>query len=163
MIHRVRKSGPDAGKSAGWYCRPCTTRKVTAYRHREPDKVLDSKLWTFYRIRLADWHRMVAEQGGRCKACRRTPEGSNGVLGLGFVIDHDHRCCPSSNDRWGAHGTKRRICGKCIRGLLCQQCNVALGMVDDDPDRLRALLSYIESHQRTSSPASRSPRSSASM
>ena len=41
------------------------------------------------------------------------------------VIDHDHE-------------TGR------IRAALCHNCNLALGHVKDDPDRLRALAEYLE-------------------
>lgn len=141
------------GKRSGWYCRPCAASKAAAYRKAEPDRVLDSRLWCYYRIRLADWQRMLDEQGGRCKACRQVPTGNNGFAGTAFVIDHDHTCCAGSRHRWGATATRREpICGECIRGLLCQGCNVALGMVDDDLDRLRALIEYVEAH-RGSKPA----------
>jgi hypothetical protein len=148
MVQRIR--GTQKG---GWYCRPCANDKSKAYRLSAPDAVLDSKLWTLYRIRLADFRRMVEEQGGRCKACGRVPTGTSGFGGSPLVIDHDHRCCD------GTRRTKR-ICGKCIRGLLCTPCNVALGMVDDDPQRLRQLIQYVESHD-TSSPASRARSASA--
>lgn len=52
-------------------------------------------------------------------------------------IDHDHACCPNIRDR-------NRGCGKCVRGLLCHQCNVALGMVNDDVNRLRGLVEYLQ-------------------
>jgi len=51
----------------------------------------------------------------------------------GFNVDHDHRCCPS--------GTKG--CGSCVRGILCQSCNLGLGFFRDDPDRLESAIFYL--------------------
>jgi len=31
-----------------------------------------------------------------------------------------------------------------FRGLLCNNCNVVIGMAGEDPERLRALATYIE-------------------
>jgi hypothetical protein len=36
------------------------------------------------------------------------------------------------------------------RGLLCRKCNLALGYMDDDPARLRALADYLDRYQRGS-------------
>lgn len=143
MVHRVRKSGPDAGKAAGWYCQPCETRRQARRRQETPERALDSTLWTLYRIRLADLWRMFAEQGGRCKACRAPGVPGAGIDGTGLVLDHDHACCDGTRDRWGKGGHGKRICGACIRGLLCPSCNVALGMVDDSIPRLLALIEYL--------------------
>ena len=64
---------------------------------------------------------MMARQDGHCAVC--------GVQLLErYAIDHDHKT------------------GK-VRGLLCSKCNSALGMADDSPDRLRALIVYLERHQ----------------
>jgi Recombination endonuclease VII len=49
-----------------------------------------------------------------------------------LVIDHDHECCPGE-----------RSCGRCIRGLLCSNCNVALGLTQHNGDMLRAMLNYL--------------------
>lgn len=48
-------------------------------------------------------------------------------------VDHDHRCCPSA-----------RSCGRCVRGLLCKKCNLALGLANDSPKILRQLAAYLE-------------------
>lgn len=60
-----------------------------------------------------------------CEVC-----GSTGSL----HIDHDHNCCP-----------KLPACGNCVRGMICTNCNKALGMVKDDPVILRKMAEYLDS------------------
>jgi len=61
---------------------------------------------------------------GCCDVCQSTDR-------LG--IDHDHACC--SGDK---------SCGKCVRGLLCTNCNTALGHAKDDITRLHGLIAYLQ-------------------
>lgn len=49
-------------------------------------------------------------------------------------LDHDHSCCPGSI-----------ACGRCVRGWLCKSCNVALGLLKEDPDRATGLAEYVRS------------------
>ena len=56
-----------------------------------------------------------------------------------LVMDHDHACCPV-----GKFPGHRKSCGKCNRGLLCRKCNSALGQVDDDIEKIRGLIDYLE-------------------
>lgn len=141
-IQRIRD-----GKRSGWYCRPCASERIKDYRTALPDKYLDTKLWTYYRIRLTDFQRMLAEQGGTCKICRKVPPpDAPGINGKnGFVVDHDHACCRIDLREEGGTGP-RRACGKCIRGLLCQQCNIAIGMAQEDPKILQAMIDYLAAH-----------------
>lgn len=67
---------------------------------------------------------MVSSQGGVCPCCG-DPSPS--------VVDHDHSCCDD----------KYRTCGSCVRGVLCNGCNVALGAAKDNPDILDALAAYL--------------------
>lgn len=39
------------------------------------------------------------------------------------AVDHDHKCCPGKTS-----------CGKCVRGLLCGNCNTILGRQRDDAE-----------------------------
>ncbi|MEO6590308.1 MAG: endonuclease domain-containing protein [Pyrinomonadaceae bacterium] len=77
------------------------------------------------------------DQGGLCAICLRgevdVDPRSQRVKKL--AIDHDHRCCGQN-----------RSCARCRRGLLCQQCNQALGKFADDPARLRDAADYVESY-----------------
>jgi hypothetical protein len=47
-----------------------------------------------------------------------------------LCIDHDHNCCPAG-------------CKRCIRGLLCYDCNKKLGVVENR-DWLEDALDYLE-------------------
>jgi hypothetical protein len=62
------------------------------------------------------------------------PEETCAICGRGgrLVSDHDHRCCPAG-----------RCCNLCSRGRLCSQCNTALGMMADSPERLAAAAAYL--------------------
>ena len=52
-----------------------------------------------------------------------------------WCIDHDHSCCPGINS-----------CGKCVRALLCHNCNTTLGRVGDDPEILQAMIAYLDKY-----------------
>lgn len=66
-----------------------------------------------YGLSQAEYKNMVKNQKGRCAICFKKPHR--------FMVDHDHACCPG-----------RKTCGKCIRGLLCQRCNILLGFAEDN-------------------------------
>lgn len=82
-------------------------------------------------VSLAWVSQTLADQGGCCAICASpTPRGQ------GWAIDHDHACCPE----------KGTSCGACIRGVLCSPCNLALGLMADNPSTLRIAAEYIEAH-----------------
>ena len=60
---------------------------------------------------------MLEAQGYACAMCRE-PFGEDQRI----CIDHDHSCCPPR--------LPSRCCGKCVRGLLCLTCNIALGYIE---------------------------------
>lgn len=81
-----------------------------------------------YGITIDDFDDILAIQDGACAVCscpeeRRNPSGTIKRL----VVDHDHDT------------------GK-VRGLLCHNCNIALGLIHDDQDVLRAMLGYLGTH-----------------
>ena len=72
---------------------------------------------------------LLEKQGGACAICKAKEPGGRGT----WSIDHDHKCCP---------GVK--TCGKCIRGLLCNACNRALGGFRDSPELLASAIEYLK-------------------
>lgn len=79
-----------------------------------------------YGITLLDYNTMFESQGGVCKIC-----GDEGFLmdserhKIKLVVDHNH------------------ITGA-VRGLLCHNCNRALGLLQDNTDVLRSAINYLE-------------------
>jgi hypothetical protein len=65
-----------------------------------------------YGLTHEQFDRLLAAQQHACGMCHEPFE--EGQL---IHVDHDHACCQRKN----------RPCGKCIRGLLCHTCNIALG------------------------------------
>lgn len=95
---------------------------------RSPEERWRESLKWQFGITPADYLRMLDEQGGVCAICHRPQEECR------LAVDHDHRCCAGE-----------RSCGKCVRGLLCRTCNLALGCVRDDPAILGSAIDYLTS------------------
>lgn len=67
-------------------------------------------------------------QGGRCAICGNEENVRRGTRLKRLAIDHD------------------RHTGR-LRDLLCNRCNVALGLFKDDPDTLLRAAEYIVRHR----------------
>jgi hypothetical protein len=98
------------------------------YAAANPDKKWAARL-ARWGLTITDYEAMLDSQAGRCAICR---SDDSGVPGRRFHVDHDHACCPAG-----------RSCGMCIRGLLCQGCNTALGGFRDDPALLARAIGYL--------------------
>lgn len=72
-----------------------------------------------YGVRLEDIPFIVIKQGG-CAAC-----GCKEPDDRGWAVDHCHKT-------------------NVMRGILCHPCNLALGYVQDDIERLKKLIHYLE-------------------
>lgn len=90
------------------------SRQRQYMKHREERRA--EQLRIKYGITVDEYNEMLDSQGGKCKIC-----GGDGRL----VIDHDH-------------DTGR------IRGLLCSNCNSALGLVGENPKIFRGMIVYLE-------------------
>jgi hypothetical protein len=119
---------PRACTVCGTIYRP-RTRKISTYcssacKARSPAR-RNAWLRRTYGITLADYERMLAEQGGGCAICGGPGEVSKrNPAGL-LHVDHDH------------------VTGR-VRGLLCEKHNLLLGQWSDDPALLRRAADYLE-------------------
>lgn len=94
-----------------------------------------SHLKTKYSISLEDLVLIYEAQGGGCAICNRGlphPADENGDKWQSN-IDHDHACCPTDT-----------TCGKCVRGILCRDCNLMLGHAKDNLSTLKKGVEYLE-------------------
>lgn len=76
-----------------------------------------------YGIDKSIYDAILRAQGGRCALCRCLPQ-----RGRRFAVDHCHTT-------------------KALRGLLCDKCNTALGLMNDDVLRLVRASAYVLAHQ----------------
>ena len=100
-------------------CRECNRLKL---------RVANVKRYGLTPQKLAD---RITAQGGGCGICGREFQGRV----VRRNIDHDHSCCPAGGS-----------CGRCVRGILCVECNHGLGRFHDDPDLLEAAAQYLRTY-----------------
>lgn len=132
----VRRASADG---LALLCKPCARASSNAWYHANKEKARatnrkwraknlkrnlakqrDYGLWHRYRLTPEAYDKLLADQDGKCALCQRVAPSKKRLN-----VDHDHKCCPG-----------RETCGKCIRGLLCNRCNNALGVVEDRLDRV---------------------------
>lgn len=77
-----------------------------------------------YGLKLGEYKVLFEAQNGVCAICKK-PQESKKTKNL--FVDHDHAT------------------GK-VRGLLCNKCNVAMGLVNENIDTLKAIINYLENH-----------------
>ncbi|GAC1347378.1 MAG: hypothetical protein NVSMB27_12660 [Ktedonobacteraceae bacterium] len=77
-----------------------------------------------------EYQTMFLTQNGVCAACGqpKTTNDPRTKSVKNLQVDHCHET------------------GK-VRALLCKECNNALGLLHDDPERIRLLLRYAELHR----------------
>lgn len=87
-----------------------------------------SHLWTHYRLTIEDYSTMFDEQGGVCLICKNARK---------LIVDHDHSCCEN-----------KLTCGNCVRGLICNQCNLIVGIIENNHDIIEYSKKYINKYKK---------------
>lgn len=105
-------------------CERCAERR----RYTNKEALSQRRAWRFqnylkeYGLSVANYLTLLQLQGGRCAICQRLPEEQKTKTRL--VVDHDHQT-------------------GIVRGLLCDPCNRALGLLGDRPERVEAACGYL--------------------
>jgi hypothetical protein len=110
-----------------WWCKACT-RYYMNRRNKDnppkPDPHVRRKhnLKKKYGITIEQYDQMFDDQGGVCAICKNTQTKKR------LAVDH-------------CHDTGQ------VRGLLCDKCNRAIGLLGDTKERLEAALEYLREAQ----------------
>jgi hypothetical protein len=133
------KRASDGRKS---YCLSCKRKQDKSYREAHPDRVrkwisANKTRWnelkrkyrkahpqqsnnlSKYGLSKHDYKEMLVRQGGKCAICGCVPNGKR------LSVDHDHKT------------------GK-VRKLLCNSCNLALGLLKDDVSLFEKAIEYLK-------------------
>lgn len=104
----------------GSYCKACASAaKKADYSARREELLLRAQARKFG-VTVEWLTDTLAAQGGGCAICRQSC-----TSGRALAVDHDHET-------------------GVVRGLLCANCNRALGLLQDSPQIARAALGYLE-------------------
>ncbi len=94
-----------------------STQKKAKYK-KDPSVERNRLLKYWYGITLADYEEFLRKQNGACAICKNTYDYT-------LHVDHNHTT------------------GE-IRGLLCHNCNMAIGHLQDSSELARATALYID-------------------
>jgi hypothetical protein len=103
------------------------------YRASEKYKLMGRsyRLEYYYGLTPDMYQKMLENQNRLCALCRQPLDFEKRYPS----VDHDHRCCSGKTS-----------CGKCVRGIVHQRCNLFLGFVEAHPDIVDDLKPYLEKH-----------------
>lgn len=105
-------------------CKDChnaqSKNRYFAQTEEQKNKQKDRTLKRLYGITLDQYNQLFKKQKGVCLGCER----HQSELRVSLSVDHCHRS------------------GR-VRGLLCGDCNLAIGNVKENPNTLKRLVGYL--------------------
>lgn len=114
---------PSRGFNVRPQCKECLSKACKGWREDNKQKSREYKLKRRYGIDLEDYNRLLKQQKGKCAICKEVPKKDH------LCVDHNHKTLA-------------------VRGLLCNNCNTALGMFQDDPLLIKRAADYLKAHKR---------------
>jgi hypothetical protein len=104
-------------------CRVCRNLDSQAWRQNNPERMRElRRRWALkakYGITRKEFDVMLEAQEGKCAIC-----GTDEPGGKGWCVEHNHLT-------------------KVVRGIVCNNCNVMIGMADEDIVILQAAIDYL--------------------
>ena len=111
--HQSKKNDPEYKAYRAKLEKEKRNRMPEFYRAREFKREMKKYGTT------VEWYRdKLIEQNGVCALCRHLSHHHGTLQRL--QVDHHHGCCD----------VKTKSCGKCLRGLLCADCNILLSYLE---------------------------------
>lgn len=125
-----RMSASKDGHS--YRCKVCDNAARKRWEVENPEQAARSnrerQLRKRYGIDVDTYDKMFEQQGCKCAICGSTENATGGSrTDWNFSVDH-------------CHNTGQ------IRGLLCNNCNRALGLFKDSKELLKNAISYLDTH-----------------
>jgi hypothetical protein len=111
--------------------KPCDECRLAANKYRREKRQLDvdklgydPRRFKRHNITKEIYDNLLSKHNGKCWICK---------ISDAIHIDHDHSCCP-----------EERSCGNCVRGVLCSNCNTAIGLLNDSEVLLNEAKKYLK-------------------
>lgn len=101
-------------------CKACKKSYERVWNKENADHVHLKQVVKRYGISAEHWNRLFEAQGGCCAIC----EKHQSTLPCRLVVDHCHD-------------------SGVVRGLLCRNCNSAIGMLEERTEVLQAAVDYL--------------------
>lgn len=118
----------NKGKYRRSYCKQCEAEESRLWRLANPErqKHLNRRngLRLGHGITLDVYEALFKAQHGKCAICGKQPKGKRPL-----AVDHNHHT-------------------QAIRGLLCDACNIGIGMLQEDVVVLKAAIGYLEERNK---------------
>ena len=122
----LSRKDPTKKSSYSYECKECTVKRTVEYNREHSTSVKSQYLKRNYGLTFEEFEAMLSNQDNCCAICKSTkPLGRH----KRFNVDHHNK-------------TGR------VRGLLCSNCNTALGLVDDNIHTLKSMIEYLEHHEQ---------------
>lgn len=103
--------------------------KKKEYYQNNKNRIKEWDLKRHYGLNIKGYNKLLKQQGGVCAICRNKEISKQNKKIKFLSVDHDH------------------ITGK-NRGLLCKNCNTAIGSLSDDVLILQKAIEYLKKHKK---------------